>query len=156
MATGFVQRWKGKILGNLVGVGAGGITAYTATGGPINLSPNDIASLSGAGTLNATASTAALAVNGYGVTKLSSIGGSTYNLGAPVARRQATIYTDAIGDGARKVSSTAAGATFQSTLAGAGFLNFSTTVVQTIVLIGLSTSLWGIRSNYGSVTVSTS
>lgn len=155
MPNGFVQRWKGKVLANMLGLGAGGLTLYSVSGSP-NLAPADLAASYGLGTLNGTASTAALTVAASGVTKLSSIGGSTYALAAPVAGRTATIYTDAIGDGIRKVSAVAAGATFQSTLAGASFLNFSTAAVQSISLFGLSTALWLIRSNSGAVSVSTS
>lgn len=158
MTKGFVQRWKGKVLAQLVGVGSGGITVYNSTqaGGNINIGPNTLASLQHQGTLNGTASTVALTVNGYGITKLSSVGGSTYALGAPVPGRRAVVYTDAIGDGARKLSSTAAGATFQSTLAGAAFANLSTIATNSLELIGLSTALWLVKGNVGAVTFTTS
>lgn len=154
MATGFVQRWKGKVLAQLLGVGSGGITLYSQTGTP-NVSPLDLMSIQGFGS-TFTASTATLAINGYGLTLVSSVGGSTYALGAPVRGRQAVIYTNAIGDGTRKISAAAAGATFQSTLAGAAILNLSTVAVQSITLLGLSTAAWLIEANNGTVTVSTS
>ena len=155
--SGFVQRWQGKILGKLIGVGASGLTAYNATGGPVNLSGDDLASMKGLGTLNGTASTVSGTVLGSGITKLSTTTKTDYALGAPVARRRAIIYTDAVGDGARKVSSTAAGATIASTLSGAAFLNFSTVALSAVELIGVSTSLWIVAGNVGgAVTVSTS
>lgn len=155
MPSGFQQRWLGKVLGKLVGVGAGGLTAYTATGGAVNVSPNDLAAGAGGGLMNGTASTVAKSILGQGITKLSSVGATNYDLGAPVARRRALVYTDAIGDGARKISSTLAGATFVSSLASAAFLNLSTTAPNVVGLTGLSTALWLIDRNIGSVTVTT-
>lgn len=154
MPSGFTNRWLGKVLGKLIGVGSGGLTAFTATAGAVNSSPNDIATLFGKGTLNGTASTVTLAVLGSGITKLSSVGGSTYNLGAPVARRTALLYTDTIGDGTRKVFA-GAGVTFVSTLAGSAYLNLSTIAVNEVELVGLSSALWLLKSNLGAVTVTT-
>lgn len=158
MPSGFVNRWIGKVMAKSLWIGSGGLTVANSTNrsASVAIGPNSLASLQHQGLFNGTASTAALAVLGYGITKLSSIGGSTYNIGAPIAGMRAVIYTDAIGDGVRKVSSTVAGGTFQSTLASANFLNFSTVVTQTIELLGLSTAAWAIKGNVGSVTVSTS
>lgn len=154
--NGFAQRWQGKVLAKLLGIGSGGMTCYTATGGPINVTPNDLASLKGSGTFNGIASTTAFTINGYGITKVSSVGGgSNYILGAPVAGREAVIYTDQIGDGARKINSSAAfiQSSFGST--SAAFLALSTVAVNTLTLMGLSTSLWSIKGNVGSAVVST-
>lgn len=156
MPSGFTQRWQGKVLAKLLGIGAGGLTCYTATGGPINVAPNDLAALKGSGTFNGTASTVTGAILGYGITKVSSVGaGGNYILGAPAPGREALIYTDTIGDGARKINSSAAfiQSSFGST--SAAFFALSTIATNTLELIGLSTSLWGIKSNVGAAVVST-
>jgi len=152
MASGFLQRYQGKIKAAVVYLGSGGlVNSLTGT----VTSRNDLGNISGSTTI-ATASTAALTIAGSGVTKVPLASGLTYALGAPSNGCRAILFSTDVGLGARKISSTASGAIVQSTLASAQFINLSTTLTDTLELRGISTAYWIIGANRGAATVSTS
>lgn len=156
MANGFTDRWQGKVRGHVFWVGGGGIILSKLAGNP-NVSPADLASLAGVSG-SGIGSTATLSISNGGLTQLSSVGGSTYNLAAPYPGRVKTISSVQLGDGIRKVSMLGSGASISgSTLALAAVLTLSTvTAQQSITLTGISTSAWLMSGNVGSIALSTS
>lgn len=93
-----------------------------------------------------------------GTVLLASTAGSsnTFALPAPLKGVPLLIFVTGVST-SQKVSSTAAGVTIQSTVSSSNaLLTFGSSLAgQAITLAGLSTSLWGIIDNVGSVTVST-
>jgi hypothetical protein len=80
----------------------------------------------------------------------------TYALPAPVKGLELLLFVTGLSTG-QIVSSTASAVTIQSTVSSSNAkLTFGSSLGgQSVILAGLSTSLWGIISNVGSVSVST-
>lgn len=148
MATGFVQRWKGKVLAQLLGLGSNGITLYTVSGTP-NISPTDLAPLAGQGTVGA-ASTASNIPN-YGVTTVTPATASVnYNLADPFPGRRKTLAVTVASSGARTVTVATTGVTFDG---ANNKITFSTLAIQTVDLVGISTARWNITGVWPGSTV---
>lgn len=106
-----------------------------------------------------TATTAAAYVlpTGGSVLLASTAGSSnTFALPAPLKGVELIIFATGVST-SQKVSSTAAGVTIQSTVSSSNaLLTFGSSLGgQNVTLAGLSTALWGIVGNIGSVSVST-
>lgn len=139
MPSGFIGRYLGKI-----GIKQLWLAGITGPLSQVTASGADLSVLAGASSV-ATPSTSSLSPSNAGVLRLSSVGGTTWNLAAPVAGVYKTIVSTNIGDGTRKISSTVAGAVFASSLAVSwNNINFSTLRTESVELVGLSTSVWGI------------
>ena len=148
MATGFVQRWKGKVLGQLIGVGSGGIIAYTATGGAATVTPNDLASLAGGGAVTAF-STQGSAIGNSGIANITSTAAIiSMTLAAPVAGRPKTLALITVSSA---VQINASPATFDGTNTV-----LKSTQASVINLHGLSTTRWVIDSVFPGSTTATS
>ena len=144
MATGFTQRWKGKVLAQLLGIGSGGINLYSVSGTP-NITPADLAALQGGGLITAY-STQGAAISGNGVANISSTGiKSSMTLAAPVAGARKLLALTAVSSG---IQINAAPATFD----GTNSVMLSTQIGQ-IGLLGLSTARWLINSVYPQSTI---
>ncbi len=134
MATGFVQRWKGKTLTQLLGLGSGGMTLYSVTGTP-NIAPADIAGLAGAGTVTAY-STQGATISGNGVANISSTAAIiAMKLAQPIAGARKVLAFTSVSSGIQIVST--GGATFDGTNTV-----LATTQGAQINLLGLSTARW--------------
>lgn len=148
MATGFTQRWKGKVLAQLLGIGSGGMTLYSVSGTP-NITPADLASIAGNGLITAYSTQGAVLPNN-GVSNISSTGvKSSMTLGLPAAGVTKTLAFTTVSSGIQVVSST--GATFD----GTNSVMLSTTPGQ-VVMRGLSTARWLIESVFPPSTIANS
>lgn len=149
MPNGFVQRWQGKVLAKLLGVGSGGITLYTASGAP-NVSPADLAPLAGGSSVSA-ASTASNIANGGVTTITPATAAVTYNLADPYPGREKTLQTIVGSSGVRKVTPASAGVTFDGIN---HIITFSTATMQAVTLIGRTTAQWAVKGVFPGSTVS--
>ncbi len=147
-ATGFVSRWKGKVLVQLLGLNSGGITLYSLTGNP-NLTPNDLLGLRGNG--STAGSTATTPIPAYGLTSFSTADGTSV-LDTPVRGYRKTLEFDGASTGAaRKVYSGSTLITFDGTNDV-----LVSTAAGIVSLLGLSTARWLITGNTGSASLVTS
>lgn len=142
--SGFTQRWQGKVLAKLLGVGSGGITLYSLTGAP-NLTPADLYSIDGAATVTAysTAGTQTIANPGGVDVITASSAISIFTLGSlPVLGVRKTL-TLIVSSGV--FIKAAAGSAFNSSTAT---VIKSTAALTNIELLGRSTANWEIMSVY--------
>lgn len=147
MATGFVQRWKGKVLAQLLGLGSGGMTLYSVSGTP-NLAPADFLGLRGAG--STIGSTTTSPITAYGVTSFSTADG-TSQLATPFRGANKTLEFDGASTaGNRKVWSGSSLVSFDGTNT-----LMTASAAGIVSLLGLSTTRWGILGNTGSATFGT-
>ena len=148
MATGFTNRWKGKTLTQLLGLGSGGMTLYSVSGTP-NVSPADFATLFGRG--GAAGTTATTPMPNYGITSISTADGTSV-LTAPVAGRTKYLEFDGASTGAaRKVYTGSTLVTYDGTNDV-----LVSTAAGLVTLLGLSTTRWGVIGNTGSASFGTS
>jgi hypothetical protein len=153
MASGFQQRYQGKISANTIY--AGGLSATKGgiyvryTGGQI--SPRDLQSLvnrSGTSTdpIDGTGST----MPNSGVTALSSSSG-TRVLAAPIPGAEKTFYMDAAGSSAlRRIYTGSSLTTFDGTNTV-----FTSSLSGVFQVLGLTTARWLIETNTGTGTLGT-
>lgn len=142
MATGFVQRFKGKIALATGGLWIGG-TQVTANA-------NDLNSLAGSGSTVTSYSTDGT-ISGYGPKNLiSSSAANTFTLPAPVRGAEMQLVLTSVSSGA--FIKAASGSAFIVNLAGSTGIVMKSTTIMSIVLAGLSTALWGIMSAWSTST----
>ena len=103
--------------------------------------------------LTVTAASSGTVIANSGVATLGATAGNnpTYHLAAPVAGSRKTISAST-GSTGQIVSSTGAGATYRST-AGSTQTAATFPAGASLSLLGVSTSLWQVTNNYGTVTL---
>lgn len=140
MATGFVQRWKGKVTAAQLWLAG---TQITASG-------TDINTLAGSGSTVSSYSTDG-SVSGYGAKTLtSSSNANTFTLPAPVRSAEMQLCMTSVSSGI--FIKAASGSSFGVTAAGSTSIVMKSTTIMSIALAGLSTSLWGIMSAWSTST----
>ena len=150
MATGFVQRWKGKVALPVGGLWIGGVQ-YSGSG-------NDLNTISGSGSLQAlTTASAVTTITNTGVTTIAATSGIlVYRLARPVPGGDKVIQLTTVSSGIFITASTDG-----SVLLNGSSINttIKSTVAANINLMGNSTSGWTINSVFistlATLTIST-
>lgn len=147
MATGFTQRWQGKVLAKNLGVGSGGVTMFGFPGGSTQTDPNitraDLLSIDGAATVTAysTAGTQNIANPGGIDTISASSALSIFALTAApyIGARKTLVMTISSGIFVKAAAGTAFNGSTQTVMK-------STLPLLNVEMIGRSTTNWEILS----------
>lgn len=152
MPSGYQQRWQGKVLAQMFGVGAGGIQLASVSGAPV-VSPSDLQTIDGQATVQALTTAASTDINGPGgVSSIASTSAiSVWSLAnVPSPGVQKTIALISVSSGV--FIKAASGSSFD----GSTNTVMKSTVAATITLMGLSTTKWSIKSVYPGSTLASS
>ncbi len=167
MASGFVQRWKGKIKAQVLYLGSGGIVVTSTVTGSTNIiTPTELATLDNIGAVPVTYSTIAgvgttATLTASGVTLLGpTSANTTAYLADPVpgAWKVIAVLSTAVSTGIRSVATLTTGVTIQpSTIGNADRMLFTgaTATQMSVVLLGISTTQYLLVSGgpYNGTTV---
>lgn len=152
MASGFTQRWNGKVLAKLLGLGSQGITLFSLTGNP-NLTPADLLTVDGAGggAAYSTAGTQTIA-GAVGVQTITSSSAlSIWTLGA-LPYNGAELTLAIILNSSGVFIKAAAGSSFDPSTNTV----MKSTIASQITLVGISTAKWAIKSVFPASTFANS
>ncbi len=169
MASGFVQRWKGKVKADKLFLGAGGIVVTsTNTGLASTISPTELAVLDGgaAAGITATTGSSVAAISAQGITIIpDTTFNSTFYLADPMVGVTKIFYmkSTVASSGTRSVATLTTGVGIYGSSQGTGLfdtLNFgsSKTLLPSIVMIGVTSTSWlviGGAYNYSTVPLTT-
>lgn len=149
MATGFVQRWKGKVAPKLIflGVGATVVAQSSITNALSTIRGTDLAGLAGVGSAALASTLTQMPNNGVSYIQASSAK-AIYPLAAPVPGAEKTIAI--LQNSSAVVIQVSTSGALGVVLDPSSNTNLLSTVTGQISLMGVSTTRWAISAFYGS------
>lgn len=172
MASGFVQRFKGKVAFAQITFPAGApgiVVVSTVTGSTFTISPAELSALDGGGVsaISATTGSSVSGISSVGITLIpDTTFNSTYYLADPVpgGRKVFFMKSTVASSGTRSVATLTTGVAFYGSSMGTvtfDTLNFgsSKTIMAGVELLGISSTSWLLVAggyNASTVTLSTS